>query len=146
MRYAAHELGFTKAKLLRVRGTDLQILEYFKLHFNGYAKLTNWLVREMNPPDEVLGASIIHGELAKMTRCSVIYTTNFDDFIERSFKFHSRAHKIVAVERHMGPEEGVTEVVKFHGDWNHPTQMVLTESDYEKRMEFKSPMLEQIRS
>ncbi len=140
VRYAAHELGFTKASLLRARGTDLQILEYFKLNFNGYAKLTNWLVREMNPPDEVLGASVIHQELAKMTSCRLIYTTNFDDFIERSFGLHKRVHKVVAVERHMGPEEGVTEVVKFHGDWNHPTQMVLTESDYEKRMEFTSPM------
>ena len=40
----------------------------------------------------------------------------------------------------MGAEEGVAEVVKFHGDWNHPDRMVLTESDYEERMEFKTAM------
>ncbi len=139
VRHATHELGFENATLLRARGTDLQILEYFKLQ-HGYAPLTNWLVREMNPPDDILNRSMIHSELARMTKCSVFYTTNFDDFIERSFKLHGRKHKRVAVERDMGSQEGVAEVVKFHGDWGHPEQMVLTESDYERRMEFNAPM------
>ena len=33
-----------------------------------------------------------------------------------------------------------TEIIKFHGDWNHPDRMVLTESDYERRMAFSEPM------
>ena len=84
--------------------------------------------------------SAIHNELVEMKECSVIYTTNFDDFIERNFKLHHRRHKAVAIEAHMRTDNGVAEVVKFHGDWNHPDQMVLTESDYERRMEFKTPM------
>ena len=137
---AAYELGFEDVQLVRARGTDLQILEYFKLQFSGYARLTNWLVRQMDPPDATLRGSAIHNELVEMKKCSVIYTTNFDDFIERSFKLNQRPHKAVAIEEQMRTDNGIAEVVKFHGDWNHPDRMVLTESDYERRMEFKTPM------
>jgi hypothetical protein len=57
---AAKELGFDSAELLRVRGTDLQILEYYKLKFSGHTRLTNWLLLNMNPPDAAIQASVIH--------------------------------------------------------------------------------------
>lgn len=137
---AAIELGFDDPQLIRARGTDLQILEYFKLKFSGHTRLTNWLVKSMNPPDDAIERSLIHRELAQMTKCSIFYTTNFDDFIERSFELHKRPYRAVAIEEHMRPGTGTTEIIKFHGDWNHPDRMVLTESDYERRMEFKEPM------
>ncbi len=137
---AASELGFKDPRLIRARGTDLQILEYFKLKFSGHTRLTNWLLKSMNPPDDAILKSPIHNELAQMKVCNIVYTTNFDDFIERSFALHGRKYRAVAIEEHMRPEPGTTEVIKFHGDWNHPDRMVLTESDYERRMEFKEPM------
>ena len=137
---AAAELGFEVPQLIRARGTDLQILEYFKLKFSGHTRLTNWLLKSMNPPDEAIRNSPIHSELAQMRSCSIVYTTNFDDFIERSFELHRRPHQAVAIEEHMRTTAGTTEVVKFHGDWNHPDRMVLTESDYERRMAFSEPM------
>jgi hypothetical protein len=137
---AALELGFQKADLLRARGTDLQILEYFKLKFSGHTRLTNWLLLNMKPPDEAIRNSPIHNELALMRACGIIYTTNFDDFIERSFELNGRKHKAVAIEEHMRQQPDSTEIIKFHGDWNHPDRMVLTESDYERRMEFKEAM------
>jgi hypothetical protein len=94
----------------------------------------------MNPPDNAIGNSPIHNELSQMRACSIIYTTNFDNFIERSFELKGRKHKAVAIEEHMRPEPDTTEIIKFHGDWNHPDRMVLTESDYESRMEFTGPM------
>ena len=137
---AATELGFQEPQLIRARGTDLQILEYFKLKFSGQTRLTNWLLKSMNPPDEAILKSPIHNELALMSVCSIVYTTNFDDFIERSFGLHKRQYQAVAIEEHMRPEPNTTEIIKFHGDWNHPDRMVLTESDYERRMEFTEPM------
>jgi hypothetical protein len=137
---AATELGFQSADLIRARGTDLQILEYFKLKFSGHTRLTNWLLLNMKPPDEAIRNSPIHNELAEMHRCGIVYTTNFDDFLERSFALKGRKFKAVAIEEHMRPEPSTAEVIKFHGDWNHPDRMVLTESDYERRMEFKEAM------
>jgi hypothetical protein len=137
---AATELGFQVPQLIRARGTDLQILEYFKLKFSGHTRLTNWLLKSMNPPDEAIRKSPIHNELAQMRACCIVYTTNFDDFIERSFGLHGRKYQAVAIEEHMRSASDATEVIKFHGDWNHPDRMVLTESDYERRMAFSEPM------
>ena len=137
---AARQLGFEDPDLLRVRGTDLQILEYFKLMFAGHTRLTNWLFSNMNAPDEALRNSLIHTELAEMNQCRVFYTTNFDNFIERSFALHFRQHQVVAIEEHMAVTGEITEIIKFHGDWNHPDRLVLTESDYERRMAFTEPM------
>jgi hypothetical protein len=137
---AAAELGFEVPQLIRARGTDLQILEYFKLKFSGHTRLTNWLLKSMDPPDEAIRSSPIHSELAQMHSCSIMYTTNFDDFIERSFKLNGRPHQVVAIEEHMRTAADTTEIVKFHGDWNHPDRMVLTESDYERRMAFSESL------
>src|SRR5437762_13594923 len=54
---AAQRLGFKDASMLRVRGTDLQILEYFGIrNSDEFASLTNWLFAEMRPPDGALMA------------------------------------------------------------------------------------------
>ena len=39
---AARDLGFENPDLIRARGTDLQVLEYFKLVKEGIAPLANW--------------------------------------------------------------------------------------------------------
>ena len=137
---AAREIGFRRVELAQTRGTDLQILEYYKLHFDGHTRLTNWLLLKMNPSDSDLAESVVHKELSQLANCPTMYTTNFDDFIERSFRIHGRPYKAIAIEAHMGVPGKETEILKFHGDWNHPDRMVLTESDYERRMEFKAPM------
>src|SRR5437879_5040927 len=74
---AARKLGFSDPSLLRVRGTDLQILEYFELKQFGFYPLTNWMYAEMRPPDEDLKRSVIHQKLAALKNCNLIYTTNY---------------------------------------------------------------------
>jgi hypothetical protein len=138
---AARLLGFQDPDLARVRGTDQQILEYFKLkHHDQTAQLTLWLARLMNPPDHALRASPIHRELAALIKCRLFYTTNYDDFLERAFTVHGRAHTAVVVESQIGGPHPGCEIIKFHGDLNHPDQIVLTESDYEKRLSLSTAM------
>lgn len=136
---AARQLGFSPP-LLRVRGTDLQILEYFRLKHGNAMKLNNWLVKTMAPPDAVLRDSKIHAELAKLEKCKLIYTTNYDNFIERSFGLHARPHRVVATEADMGISDGTCEIIKFHGDLEHPNQMVLSEADYHRRLRLDTEM------
>ena len=147
---SARLMGFEDPELLRYRGTDLQILEYFKIKNDGEtAKLTNWLVQNMLPSDDDLRDSQIHRALAELEHCRLVYTTNYDDFIERAMKLHGRACKTVAAETEMGSHNigtGDCEVVKFHGDLNHPRKMVLSESDYEKRLRLDSPMDHRLRA
>ena len=144
---AAEILEFDNADLARVRGTDLQILEYFKLENSGQtAKLTNWLSKLMVPTDEALRESPIHKSLSLLNKCRLFYTTNFDDFLERSFRLNERPCKVSAVESQMGGIDNQCEVIKFHGDLDHPDQIVLTEFDYEKRMSLSTALDQRLKA
>lgn len=144
---ASEILEYQNVDLLRVRGTDLQILEYFKRVNSGQiAKLTNWLTRFMDPPDSILYASKLHKALAGLEKCKLFYTTNYDNFLENSFCLHGRKTHVVAIESDMGNPIIDCEIVKFHGDLDHPDQIVLTESDYEKRLTLAAPLDSRLRS
>lgn len=144
---AAQMMGFKDPNLLRVRGTDLQILEYFKLLNHGIAPLTNWMFAEMRAPEEALRGTPILESLARLEACNIYYTTNYDDFLERALSLHGRPPITVATEAHMGRGASTSpQVVKFHGDFNHPAHMVVTESDYEKRLSFSTAMDLRLRS
>jgi len=136
---AARLLGCTSPDLLRVRGSDIQILEYYKLKFHGHGKLRSWLDHTM-PPDDALVNAPIHKALAGMEKCNVMYTTNYDDYLERSFRLLDRRCQVVALEAHIKPQSSVCDIVKFHGDLDFESEMVLSESDYERRLQLRSPM------
>lgn len=152
---AARMLGYEDPGLLRVRGDDLQILEYFRIkHNNEMAALRNWFNIEINAPDDALLISPIHAALAGLDKCSMFYTTNYDDFLERGLRLHGRASKAIALEAHIADlliEEtdgagDIAQVVKFHGDLNNPNRMVLSESDYERRLSFSDVEDQRLRS
>jgi hypothetical protein len=139
---ASDLLGFSDPDLLRVRGTDLQILEYFKL-INNYspAELTNWIVRELRPPEKALKDSLIHQKLSELEKCKTFYTTNFDTFLEDSFKILGRKNVVIAREQHMSRSQyEECEIIKFHGDLNNPDMLVLSEADYERRLNLSTEL------
>jgi hypothetical protein len=149
---AIRMLSIQEPPLLRMRGTPLQILEYFLAKKGSFAPLTNWLHLNMQPPDHSLTASGLHAALSSLERCSSMYTTNYDDFLERALRLAGKEVKVVAGERDMGhggmavgPVQAI-EVVKFHGDFNHPEDMVLSESHYERRLQLRSSLDLKLRS
>lgn len=144
---AARLLGFEDPSLLRVRGDNLQILEYYKLKNGGQvAPLRNWYANNFKAPDQALMDSPIHSALASLTQCPLFYTTNYDDYLERSLTLNGRPAQPVAVEHDIATRlqtvadtgDRPVQVVKFHGDLNNPERMVLSESDYEDRLKFSS--------
>lgn len=138
---AASLLGASEPDLLRLRGTDLQILEYFKIVHGNLAPLTNWLSNEFaSATDDDIIRSPIHKELVQLDRCGIYYTTNYDNFIERALQKAGRTSNITATELNISHDRSHVEVVKFHGDFNHPDQMVLSESHYLNRMRLESAM------
>lgn len=144
---AAELIGADSAELLRVRGTDLQILEYFRIKQGSLAKLTNWLSNEFSAAtDADILQSPIHRALAELDLCSVLYTTNYDNFLERALIKSGRGVHVTASELSMGHDRSLVEVVKFHGDFDNPDQMVLSESHYMNRMRLESPMDFKLRS
>jgi hypothetical protein len=129
--------------MLRVRGSDLQILEYYGIKMHGeFASLASWLSREMNPSDDDLKGSAMHKALAELENCGTIYTTNYDDFLERAIRLQGRECSTVVVESDMGKPAppGAVQVVKFHGDLDFPGHMVVSEGHYEQRLRLDTPM------
>lgn len=144
---AARLVGASEPALLRMRGSDLQILEYVKSKKDGMQPLINWLNKNMEPPKEALLSSQIHSALTTLENCKVFYTTNYDDFLERALKLSGREVVTVSSEYELSQSlHEKTQVVKFHGDFNRPEAMVLTESDYDRRMMFEDALDLKMRS
>lgn len=143
---AARMLGAEDPALLRMRGNDLQILEYFRIKHGSLAKLTNWLTREMNAADDGIRASLLHKALADLDQCQIFYTTNFDDFLERALIIHDRKVDVTTAEINISFGHSQTQVIKFHGDFNSPERMVMSETDYYHRMSLDTTMDLKLRS
>lgn len=143
---ACRQLGYRDPDLLRFRGSDLQILEYFEEKIGSFAPLTNWLVRKFDVEDSVIRLSPLHTALAQMHLASRYYTTNYDDLLERALVLQGRSVKVIAKERDMGANGGDVEVVKFHGDFNAPELMVFSEGHYYRRMRLDDPLDLKLRS
>jgi hypothetical protein len=143
---AVRILGYDDPELLRMRGTDLQILEYFRIKKKNFAPLINWMVKRLDAPESALTASRLHKTLSDLENCPIFYTTNYDDFLERSFQAFGRNTQVIATEEDMGFNNTDTQVVKFHGDFNNPDEMVMSEVHYYKRMSLNAPMDLKLRS
>lgn len=82
--------------------------------------------------------------------CPVIYTTNFDHLIEEYYRWKKGEEsydKVVGIEDMHNLREGVTRIMKFHGEIldigskrGSENPIVLTESEYFGRMDFQNFM------
>lgn len=144
---ACQIIGIEQPELLRMRGNDLQILEYFRALKGGFAELTNWLSTEFSHANDsdILNCPI-HQSLSELERCRIFYTTNYDNFLERAFRAAGREIQVTTSEININHRRTHDEIVKFHGDSNDPDTMVLSENQYFKRMRFESPMDFKLRS
>jgi len=81
-----------------------------------------------------------HVELVNLD-AGQIYTTNYDDMIERLFRALGKSVTPVVLPKDVAlADPDRTQVVKYHGDLKHEKTLVLTESAYYKRLDFESPM------
>ncbi len=70
-----------------------------------------------------------------------IYTTNYDDLIERCLRGLGELVEVVALPKDVATSMGKkTQVVKYHADLRYEATLVLTESSYYARLDFESPM------
>jgi hypothetical protein len=71
----------------------------------------------------------------------LIYTTNYEDTIERAFKLHGKdCHVIANIDHLQEMRQGVPQIVKFHGTFSDDESLVLTESNYFERLDFESTL------
>lgn len=71
----------------------------------------------------------------------IVYTTNYDDALEKTASFISRPYyKISCLKDAVNMPHKANIIVKFHGDFSVESEIVLTENDYAKRMEIQHPL------
>lgn len=63
----------------------------------------------------------------------IILTTNFDFLLERSFDNLNKPYEVIVGDDQLSINypTNLTQIMKIHGDFNHPRSMVLTEEDFD---------------
>jgi hypothetical protein len=84
--------------------------------------------------------SASHVELVNLG-APLVYTTNYDELLERTYDGLGEPFSPVAIPKHIARGgRTLPEVVKYHGDLQFESTLVLTESSYFDRLDFESPM------
>ena len=135
----AKELGFDP-EVFKCNGSDLQLAEYYVAAKGTIGPLRSVMDRAFNPSDVEIRKSRTHAALVDM-KLPLIYTTNYDEIIERAFQLRGRsAHTIANIDDIAAAPTGTdaTHIVKFHGTFSDDSSLVLTESSYFDRIDFES--------
>lgn len=133
------QLGFDP-DIFRGFSTNLGLAEYYQIEKGSLYGLAKLLDKKWHGRKVSVSKSRLHRLIAR-SRFPRIYTTNFDRWLERAFEHWNRDyHKIVKVSDIVGSRPDVTDIIKFHGDFDDPESLVLTESNYFDRLEFESPL------
>jgi len=108
--------------------------------------LRSWMDAAWHPPTIRIARSELHKLIVDLD-FPIIYTTNYDRWLEKSFEARRKPfHKITNAADLTVAAEGRTEVIKFHGDFEDDDSLVLTESSYFQRMQFETPLDIRLRS
>lgn len=108
--------------------------------------LRSWMDTTWHPGTIRIERSELHKLIVDLD-FPVIYTTNYDRWLERAFEARKRPfHKITNAADLTVPADGRTEIIKFHGDFQDDDSLVLTESSYFQRMQFETPLDIRLRS
>lgn len=129
------------AELMEYTGGDLlQIAEYIFLRCRGtIGPMRHEIERQLKTDIDTM-QSAPHVELVNLG-APQIYTTNYDEFIERTYDaLGVEAFKITVSRDIAMADPRKPEIVKYHGDLAHEQTLILTESSYYKRLDFESPM------
>jgi hypothetical protein len=133
------ELGFDP-DIFRDFSSYLALAEYYQIETKSLAGLARLLDSKWHGAGVSVLDSPLHQLIAELG-FPRIYTTNFDRWLERAFEHWKRRYnRIVGVTDIVASRADVTDIVKFHGDFDDPESLVLTESNYFDRLEFESPL------
>jgi hypothetical protein len=137
--HLAEDLDYD-ADVFATHGDYLTLAEYYTLEKGTIASLRSWMDRTWHSGIDV-GKSEVHKLIVDL-RFPIIYTTNYDRWLEKAHDLYSRPYtKIANVKDLAKVKSGVTQIVKFHGDFDGDDEsIVLTETSYFARLDFQSPL------
>ncbi|ENX09941.1 SIR2 family protein [Acinetobacter courvalinii] len=140
----AEDLGYDQDVFKAYANNNAYILAefYFLKRNSKFGRLRTKLDQEWHSIEisKKLEESEFHKVLAT-SNFPLIYTTNYDEWIERAFEFYDKPFsKITNIVDLSELKVGTTQIVKFHGDFSDDSSIVLNECSYFKRMTFQDPL------
>jgi hypothetical protein len=116
------------------------LAEYYRLKHGSIGPLRSWMDRNWSVSRKKVEKSDLHRLIVALD-FPIIYTTNYDRNLEVAFEIHGCPFVKVANARDVvQARQDVTQIIKYHGDFDEDTSLVLTETDYLDRLSFDSPL------
>ncbi|WP_080684198.1 SIR2 family protein [Pseudomonas chlororaphis subsp. aureofaciens] len=142
----ANELGYDP-EVFATYGDYLALAEFYLVKNNNkIGRLRSWMDRNWHSDNINIAESKIHEYIAT-GNFPLIYTTNYDKWIENSLQHHRKLHTVIrGVTDLANIDSSHTQIVKLHGDLEDDSSIVLGESSYFERLEFESPLDIKLRS
>lgn len=135
----AEELDYAP-DVFELLGDHLSLAEYYKLTKANIGQLRSQMDTSWHNPSIRIENSEIHHLIVKLN-FPIIYTTNFDRWLEKAFEYYKKPFLKVSNAKDLtGLRDGHTQIVKFHGDFDDDASLVFTESSYFERLGFESPL------
>ncbi len=133
-------------EIFKSLGNNRALSEYYRVKQGSIGPLRSWMDTNWHSPSVNINESEIH-KLITNSKFPIIYTTNYDRWLEKSFEHYGKKYtKIASVSDISKTREGVTQIIKFHGDFDNDESIVLDESSYYERLEFDTPLDIKLRS
>jgi hypothetical protein len=134
------EFGFEPNEFLSLSNDFRSLAEFYRLEKGSLETLCDKMAHEWQISDEKLASSQAHKQIVEID-FPVIYTTNYDHLLERAYRLQRRRfNKIVTAKDFARSDPALPTIVKFHGDLEHPSSIVLGETDYLDRLSFEQPL------
>jgi len=140
-----HELIQHIAGQLEFAETSLDISDYpilaeaYVLRHGKLGALRSWMDERWHSPTIDVTKSDIHNLIIDLD-FPIIYTTNYDRWLENAFAARRKPFHKVANMADLTLHPNATEIIKFHGDFEDDESLVLTETSYFQRMSFETPL------
>jgi hypothetical protein len=116
------------------------LAEFYRLKQGGLGALRSWLDRNWKVASDRVAESRLHKLIVELD-FPAIYTTNYDRNLETAFDVHDKPYaKIANAKQIADATDGVTQIIKYHGDFDDDSSLVLTETDFFDRLSFDSPL------
>ncbi|WP_011581808.1 MULTISPECIES: SIR2 family NAD-dependent protein deacylase [Chelativorans] len=140
IRQMEQELGIDPETTKSSRYSYQTLAEYYRLKQGSLGPLRSWMDRNWSVSREKVKESLLHRLIVELD-FPIIYTTNYDRNLEVAFELYGRDFVKVANARDISRiADGVTQIIKYHGDFDEDASLVLTETDYFNRLSFDSPL------
>ncbi len=116
------------------------LAEYYRLTQGSIGSLRSWMDRTWTVSEERVRSSRIHEVIVELD-FPLVYTTNYDNNLELAYQLHQRDFvKVVNARDLARASDGVSQIIKFHGDFEDDQSLVLAETDYFDRLSFDAPL------